>query len=88
MAFPFLTNFVHVFAYSLTLLNQKYTELNIIIWAENCYLLNRGLLYKEEFAPSGSKFFPYRVDPFTEGDWFVRKQTGSSKVVSLVKNCG
>ena len=40
--------------------------------------LAQGLLYKErkkgavhsirkEFAPIGSKYFPYRVDPFSEG---------------------
>ena len=31
-------------------------------------LLKRGLLIRKEFAPSGSKFFPYGVDPFSDGD--------------------
>ena len=29
----------------------------------------------KEFAPRGSKFFPYRIDPFTEGAWHTVKQT-------------
>ena len=24
---------------------------------------------RKEFAPLGSKFFPFRVDPFSEGIW-------------------
>ena len=34
---------------------------------------------REEFAPLGSKFFPFRVDPFSEGDWCIGTQTGSHK---------
>ena len=33
----------------------------------------------------GSKFFPFRVDLFWEGDWWTGKQRGSQKVVSLVQ---
>ena len=34
---------------------------------------------KKEFAPTGSKFFPYRADLISEGDWCAAKQTGSHK---------
>ena len=29
-------------------------------------LHNKSLLNREEFAPKGSKFFPLRIDPFSE----------------------
>ena len=37
--------------------------------SENCFiiLMKRDLLLKEEFAPPASKFFHFRVDPFSEG---------------------
>ena len=44
---------------------------------------------RKEFAPpgsKGSKFFPFRVDPSPEDGWFAGMQTGSHKIVSLVKN--
>ena len=31
---------------------------------------------RKEFAPFGSKFFSFRVDPFSERDWYAGKQTG------------
>ena len=37
---------------------------------------NRIYSKKKEFAPKGSKFFLLRVDPFSEMDRCVRKQTG------------
>ena len=40
---------------------------------------------RKEFAPMGSKFFPFRVDPFSEGDYCTGMQTGITKVISLVK---
>ena len=40
---------------------------------------------RKEFAPIGSKFFPFIVDPFSEGIWYARKKTESHKVVFLVK---
>ena len=33
---------------------------------------------RKEFAPSGSKFFPHRVDPFSEEAWCAVKQTEKS----------
>ena len=33
----------------------------------------------KEFAPRWSKFFPYRVDSFSEGGWCARKQRGNHK---------
>ena len=33
----------------------------------------------KEFAPLGSKFFPFRVDPFSEEHWWTGKPTGSHK---------
>ena len=32
---------------------------------------------RKEFAPKGSKFFPFREDIFSEGAWCAGKQTGS-----------
>ena len=29
---------------------------------------------REELAPLGGKFFPFKVDPFSEGDWCIGKQ--------------
>ena len=34
---------------------------------------------RKEFAPKGSKFFPFRVYPFSKGDLCAGKQTGSHK---------
>ena len=34
---------------------------------------------RKEFAPRGSKFFPFCVDPFSEGAWNVEKQTINHK---------
>ena len=39
---------------------------------------------KEEFAPKGSKFFPLRVDPFSEVIWWSEEQTVNHTVISLV----
>ena len=35
---------------------------------------------RKEFAPSGSKFFPFRVDPISQGDFCAREQRGSHAV--------
>ena len=41
---------------------------------------------RKEFALRGGKFFPYRADPFSEGDWCAKKQTGNHNgVISFVK---
>ena len=40
---------------------------------------------RKEFAPIGSKFFPYRVEPFPEGDWSAEKQTDNLKLSPLSK---
>ena len=42
-------------------------------------LLGRGYALRKEFAPSGSKFFPCRVDPFIEGVWRALMQRGSRR---------
>ena len=34
---------------------------------------------RKEFAPKGSKFFPFRVDPFSEGTDVQASKTGSHK---------
>ena len=39
--------------------------------------LKRVSSKRKEFAPCGSKFFPYRVDPFSEGDLRAVKQRES-----------
>ena len=41
---------------------------------------------RKEFAPRRSKFFPFRVDPFSEGAWCAGKQTGSNKSNLPFKN--
>ena len=38
---------------------------------------------EEEFTPSGSKLFPYKVDYVSEGAWCAEKQTGATKVTKL-----
>ena len=43
-------------------------------FAPKISLLKRVSSKRKEFAPLGSKFFPFRVDPF-----YARKQTGSHK---------
>ena len=43
---------------------------------------------RKEFAPSGSKFFPYRVDPFSEGIGLQKSKHEVTKVVSLAKYVG
>ena len=41
---------------------------------------------RKEFAPNGSKFFPFRVDSFSEWAWCAENQTEIiTKVISLVK---
>ena len=41
---------------------------------------------RKEFAPVGSKFFPFRVDPFSKGAWCAGKAIEVPKVVSHVNN--
>ena len=41
---------------------------------------------RKEFAPKGSKFFPYRVDPFSEGVLCGGKQTKISKYYSSLRS--
>ena len=43
---------------------------------------------RKEFAPKGSKFFPVRVDPISEGTWCAGKQRGSHKSCLPCKNGG
>ena len=51
-------------------------------------LPSQGIYSKrKEFAPCGSKFLSFWVEPFSEGDCCVRKQTGNH-VVFLAKNGG
>ena len=47
----------------------------------SCFVSHLRKVYckRKEFAPLGSKFFHYRVDPFSEGVWCAEKQTGSRK---------
>ena len=40
---------------------------------------------RKEFASQGSKFFPFRADPFSEGAWCAVEKQEVTKVVSLVK---
>ena len=43
--------------------------------------LLKGIYFKrEEFAPHGSKFFSFKVDPFLEEPFCARKHTGSHNV--------
>ena len=48
----------------------------------------KGVYFKrKEFAPLRSKFFPFRVDSFSEGFWCAAKQT-IIKIVPLIQNGG
>ena len=49
-----------------------------------CFPSEKESTLKGKNLPLGGKFFPFRVDSFSEGAWFEGKQTGK-KVVSLVK---
>ena len=40
---------------------------------------------RKGFAPLGSKFFHFRVDPFSERTWYLGKQTKSHKTCLLCK---
>ena len=43
---------------------------------------NRGYTKRKEFAPIGSKFFPFRVDPFLEGPCYAWKAKRKSQKLS------
>ena len=56
-------------------------------WKQHCQnysadFLKRDLLLK---GRGGGKFFPFKADPFSEGDWCEGKQTGDNKNVSIEK---
>ena len=55
---------------------------------QNCFAsLLKGIYSKrKEFAPHGSKFFPFRVDSFSDGARFAELQTGSHKICLPWKN--
>ena len=60
----------------------SYPERIFSLWEKESTLKGKNLLpmiysKRKEFAPYGSKFFPFRVDPFSEGAWFAWKQTES-----------
>ena len=49
---------------------------------QNCFtslLKKKFHSHRKEFAPLESKFFPFRADPFSEGDWCAEEQTESHK---------
>ena len=49
----------------------------------------KGIYFKrKEFASQGSKLFPFRVDPFTEGTWSADTQTEGHQELSPFKNVG
>ena len=41
---------------------------------------------RKEFAPHGSKFFPSRIDPISEGAWCAGKQTQYKNTPIQIKN--
>ena len=47
----------------------------------------KGIFSKrKEFAPNGSKFFPFRVDPFSEENWCIEsKEEVKKRLLSLYK---
>ena len=45
---------------------------------------NVSILKRKKFAPIGSKFFPFRVDPFQNGTGVGEAKQEGTKVVSLV----
>ena len=44
-----------------------------------CLPSEKGSTLKGKTVPFRSKFFPFRVDPFADGDWCPGRQTGSHK---------
>ena len=49
-------------------------------------LLKRAHTKWKELTPCGSKFFPFRVNPFSAGNWCVVKQTESHKYSFVVQS--
>ena len=73
-----------VFFYSCCLVIRSWEEWKDLQGRQLCQsdLLSflKGVFSKrKEFAPLGSKFFPFRVDPFSEEALYAGKQTGSHK---------
>ena len=51
-----------------------------------CFLLRRVYSKRKEFAPKGSKFFPFRVYPFLDGICYCRKaKRKSQKLSAMIK---
>ena len=81
--------------------SESKLDVQTVIFKKNCYISWEGKPVKivfvpfskgvysirKEFAPTGSKFFPYRIDPFSEGDSCTGKQTGNHKCCLPCKNC-
>ena len=59
-----------VFNGTLIVLNAYSGELTIKMF---CLSSEKGSTPKGKNLLLGSKFFPLKVDPFSEGDWFARK---------------
>ena len=52
-----------------------------------CLPFEKGsILKRKEFAPTGSKFFPFKVDPFQKGLVCGKFKGLLKKIGSLVKN--
>ena len=81
------------FYYLIVNLNSSYEMPNCVDLKVNGYTSREATLLKlfyppfwkdlysksKEFAPFGSKFFPFRKNNFSEGIWFAGKQTGRHK---------
>ena len=55
---------------------------------QNCFVSFRKGVYsiRKEFVPIGSKFFPYRVNPFQKGLGMQKNKQEVIKVFSLCRN--
>ena len=78
--YPFLFKGLH------TLPGEGFCQNYIVL-----FLLKGGVFSKrKEFAPNGSKFFPFRVDPFTKMAWYAagkhRKSLKFSLMLKMAEN--
>ena len=53
--------------------NERDSFVTFCLFPENQVPFEKMVYSKwKEFAPTGSKFFPFKVDPFSEGNFFLK----------------
>ena len=75
-----------IFGYLLSGLNTNSREATLS--KPLCLPSEKGSIYpkRKEFAHKGNNFFPFRIDPFSEGSWYTGKQVGCNKSWLPCKN--